>query len=95
MTTSTRCEFRIPADDKERIEAAAALVNVNETASDFARSAAISRADEVLRRQERTEVPADFFGALLRELDQPSVPNNRMVRAAERARKLLVYGDQG
>lgn len=93
MTTSARFEFRIPADAKERIEAAAALTN--ETASDFARSAAISRANEILSRQERTVLPADFFDALLRELDNPPVPNDRFVRAAKLARNLLGYGDQG
>jgi uncharacterized protein (DUF1778 family) len=90
--TTARFEFRIQSEAKQRIEQAAALSG--ETASDFARQAAIARADEILQRQERTMVPPDFFDALLRELDEPPVRNARTSDAAKRAREILTTGDQ-
>jgi uncharacterized protein (DUF1778 family) len=83
---AARLEFRIRPDAKRRIEAAAGLVH--ETASDFARSAAEARADEVLRaHQGTTLVPADFFDALLDELDAPDEVNRPLARAAKRLRR--------
>jgi uncharacterized protein (DUF1778 family) len=91
VTTTSRFEFRIHEDAKRRIEAAAALTN--ESTSDFARTAALARADEILDRQERTLVPPDYFDALLRALDEPPTANDRLARAAKHARDLLIYGD--
>ena len=48
MAQTARFEFRVRPEDKARIEAAAALAH--ESASDFARAAAIERADAILRR---------------------------------------------
>lgn len=92
MATTARFEFRIQPDAKQRIEAAAALIN--ESASDFARAAALNRADEILQRQEQTLVPPDFFDTLLRELDRPPARNDRLARAAKRAQDFLTYGDE-
>ncbi|HEX5497342.1 MAG TPA: DUF1778 domain-containing protein [Mycobacteriales bacterium] len=87
MAQSARFEFRVQAEIKARIEAAAALEH--ESASDFARTAAIERADGVLRRSEATVVPPDFFDALLDALDAPIERNARLTAAARRARAVL------
>ena len=87
MAATARFEFRVRPEDKARIEAAAAIAH--ESASDFARAAALERAEVVLRRQEVTLVPADFFDALMSSLDQPPVRNRRLSWAAKRARELL------
>lgn len=87
MAQTARFEFRVRPEVKARIEEAAALTH--ESASDFARAAAEARAEEILRRQEATLVPDDFFDALLAELDQPAERNARLSAAAQRARDLL------
>jgi uncharacterized protein (DUF1778 family) len=82
-----RFEFRLRAEVKERIERAAALVH--QTVSDFARTAAEDRADDVLREHSlTTAVPADFFDDLLAALDEPARPNEALRAAARRAREL-------
>lgn len=87
-TASTRFEFRIRPDGKRRIEHAASLVH--ESASDFARTAAERRAEEVLREHDAvTVVPADFFDALLVALDEPALPAAALARARERARRAV------
>ncbi|MFF1613536.1 DUF1778 domain-containing protein [Amycolatopsis sp. NPDC058278] len=88
---TARFEFRIQSEAKRRIEAAAALAS--ESASDFARAATLARADEILKRQEHTLVPSDYFDDLMRELDKPPVRNERLAQAAKRAQDFLVYGD--
>ncbi|MDN5859283.1 MAG: DUF1778 domain-containing protein [Pseudonocardia sp.] len=92
MTSTARFEFRIPPEAKTRIEEAAALSG--ETASDFARQAAIARAEEILSRQTTTLVPPDFFDVLLRELDEPAEPNERLADAARRRAKLREHRSQ-
>lgn len=83
---ATRLEFRVRQDLKRKIEHAAELVQ--QTPSDFVRSAAEARADEVLREFEQTTtVPAEFFDALLAELDREPVVNEPLVRAARRLRR--------
>jgi uncharacterized protein (DUF1778 family) len=90
-TAAARLEFRIRPDVKRKIEQAARLVD--ETASDFARSAAEARADEVLRHAEQTTVvEAAFFDALLAELDQPVDNIPALSRAAARMRDLAREG---
>ncbi len=87
MAQTARFEFRVHPEDKARIEAAAAITH--ESASDFARAAALERADSILHRQEVTMVPPDFYDALMDSLEQPAVRNRRLSAAAERARDLL------
>jgi len=87
MTQTARFEFRVRPEDKARIEAAAALAH--ESSSDFARTAAIERADTILRRSEATVVSPDFFQALLDELDAPTEPNARLRAAVVRAQAVL------
>jgi uncharacterized protein (DUF1778 family) len=90
---TTRLEFRIRTDVKRKIEHAAGLVH--QSASDFARSAAEARADEVLRQYEVvTPVPGDFFDTLLAELDRPPVVNEPLARAARRLRRTTTRDDR-
>ena len=87
-STSTRFEFRVKPEAKQRIEHAAQLVH--ESASDFVRAAAEQRADEVLREHEViTRVPADFFDELIAALDEPPAPNPALRRAAARAQRVV------
>lgn len=87
MAKTSRFEFRVHPDVKARIEAAAEIVH--ESASDFARTAALARADEILRRQEVTMVPAEFFDQLMASLDEPPEPNERLTRAARGLRDVV------
>lgn len=87
MAQTARFEFRVQPEAKSRIEAAAAMEH--ESTSDFARTAALERADHVLRRSEVTVVPPDFFDALLDALDAPVERNARLTAAARRAREVL------
>jgi len=80
-------EFRVDPDVKARIEAAAALAH--ESASDFARTAAVERAEAILHRSEVTLVPPDFFDTLLAELDAPVQWNERLTAAGRRSREVL------
>lgn len=66
---SERLEMRISTSDRELIEDAARAVG--EAASEFARSAAVTRARQVLARAEITLMPAEQFDGLLRSLDEP------------------------
>lgn len=90
MAQTARFEFRVRPEVKARIEAAAALAH--ESASDFAREAAVERAEAILRRDEVTLVPPGFFAALLAELDDLDEPNKRLAAAARRARGVLREG---
>jgi uncharacterized protein (DUF1778 family) len=87
-TASARLEVRVRSDSKARLERAADLMQV--PLSDFVRSAAEDRADEVLREHEtQTKVPAEFFDELLAALDVPARSNKALARAAKRARKIV------
>lgn len=83
---TTRFEFRVQAESKQRIEHAANLVH--ESTSDFVRAAAERRADEVLREHDAvTVVPADYFDQLLRALDEPPRAHPALARAGAKARQ--------
>jgi len=84
---TSRLEFRLADEAKDRLALAAELVS--EPVSEFVRHAAEDRAEQVLRDQRETVVPAAFFDELLAALDEPAVPNDRLARAAERARALV------
>ncbi len=84
VAASTRFEFRIRAETKQRIEHAARLVN--ESTSDFVRHAAERSAEEVLvSRDAVTLVPAEFFDGMLVALDKAPRPNPALARAGRRA----------
>jgi uncharacterized protein (DUF1778 family) len=83
---STRFEFRVRPESKQRIEHAANLMH--ESTSDFVRAAAERRADEVLLDHDAiTIVPADYFDQLLSALDEPPQPNPALARAGAEARR--------
>jgi len=87
-SASSRFEFRVRPEAKQRIEHAANLVQ--ESASDFVRTAAERRADEVLLEHDVvTRVPADFFDQLISALDEPPSANPALKRAAARARRVV------
>jgi uncharacterized protein (DUF1778 family) len=85
---TARFEFRVSPEAKARIEDAATMVH--QAASDFARTAAIERAEEVLRRHARvTVLSSAFFDELLLALDEPARPNQVLAQAAQRAREVV------
>lgn len=88
MTATARLEVRLEPDSKARLERAAELAHV--PVSDFVRSAAEERAEQVLHEHDaQTTVSASFFDDLLAALDAPSQANDRLARAAERARRVV------
>jgi uncharacterized protein (DUF1778 family) len=88
MAATARLEVRVRPDTKARLERAAALAKVG--VSDFVRSAAEDRAEQVLGEHDtRTLVPAEFYDELLAALDAPAKLNPALSRAARRARDLV------
>jgi uncharacterized protein (DUF1778 family) len=88
MAASARLEVRVRPDSKARLERAADLTHVS--LSDFVRSAAEERADQVLREQEiSTRVPDGFFDELIAALDKPARGNHALRRAAKRSAAVL------
>ena len=85
MVATARLEVRVRPESKARIERAAALVHA--PVSEFVRSAAEERAEQVMAEHETlTRVPAEFFDDLLAALDAPGEPSSALARAARRAR---------
>lgn len=87
MPASSRLEFRLADDSKERLATAAELVG--EPVSEFVRRAAEERANQVLREQREWVVPPDYFDQLLAALDEPPAPNERLAGAAQRASSIV------
>ncbi|MGH3502923.1 MAG: DUF1778 domain-containing protein [Nocardioidaceae bacterium] len=86
---SARLEFRVRPDRKSLIERAAELAH--EPVSEFARTAAEEKAEQVVREHEATTiVPAEFFDELLAALDAPAAPNAALTRAAHRVRQVVI-----
>lgn len=80
-----RFEFRIKAEAKATISAAAAALGVD--TSDFAREVLLERATQVLaERAAKTVVPASFFDDLVAAMDAPVTPNPALRRAMAAAR---------
>ena len=88
MARTARFEFRVDPDSKTDIEKAAAVSG--ESASDFARRAAIERAQAVLEQQRVTVVPSSYFDELMAELDAPVERNERVAAAARRLDEVVV-----
>jgi uncharacterized protein (DUF1778 family) len=88
MAATARLEVRVRPESKARIERAAELTHV--PLSDFVRTAAEQRAEQVLREHESaTKVPAEFFDDLWTALSLPARPNPALTRAARRADALV------
>ena len=88
MAATARLEVRVRPESKAKIARAADLVNL--PVSDFVRSAAEDRAEEVLREHEsQTRVPAAFFDSLIAALDEPARPSPALRRASRRTRDVV------
>ena len=85
---SARLEFRVRPERKSLIERAAELVH--QPVSEFARTAAEEKAEDIIRQHDATTtVPVEFFDELFDALDAPAVPNAALRRAGRRAGELL------
>ena len=86
MATKTdRIETRVSPVERERIDRAAELAG--NSVSRFIVDAALIRADEVIAAYEVTEVPSDYFDALLDAIDTPSSAP-QLARAASRRNRI-------
>ncbi|MDQ1308181.1 MAG: hypothetical protein QG671_4015 [Actinomycetota bacterium] len=85
---SERFEFRVVAEQKQAIVAAAGLLGM--PASDFAREVLTERAEEVLAEHEvKTIVSASYFEDLVAALDTPAEANSALRKAQELARQVV------
>ena len=86
MATNTHLiETLLNPVDRERIDRAAELAG--NSVSRFIVDAALIRADEVIAAYEVTEVPSDYFDALLDAIDTPSSAP-QLARAASRRNRI-------
>ncbi|GAB2744118.1 DUF1778 domain-containing protein [Amycolatopsis magusensis] len=83
-TKNDRVELRMSSADRQLLESAAE--HVHETLSDFTRSAAVQRAQNVLARTAITLMPADQFDGLLHSLDVAD-PAPKLAEVAARPRR--------
>lgn len=86
MAKTERIEARATAEEKELIRRGAAVAN--EHFSSFVVAAAIERSQALLVADATTAVPGDFFDALYEDLDRPGEPNEALLRAARRPRRV-------
>lgn len=88
MAATARMEFRLADESKARMERAAEIVQV--PLSDFVRSAAEERTEQILRDHDATlTVPAAFFDELFAALDAPAQVNENLAAAFRRRRDLV------
>ena len=88
MAATARLEFRLPDESKARMERAAEIARV--PLSDFVRTAAEERTEQVLREHDATiTVPAAFFDDLLAALDAPAQADENLAAAFQRSRDLV------
>jgi uncharacterized protein (DUF1778 family) len=88
MAATARLEFRLLDESKARMERAAEIARV--PLSDFVRTAAEERTEEILREHEATvTVPPAFFDDLLAALDAPAKANKNLANAFRRSRELV------
>ncbi|MEU9884596.1 DUF1778 domain-containing protein [Sphaerisporangium sp. NPDC051011] len=78
----SRLEVRITPQDKDLIEQAAFVSR--ETTTTFVLQAARSAAQEVLRREQVTVVPPDFYDDILASLDAEPMRNTALTEAARK-----------
>jgi uncharacterized protein (DUF1778 family) len=86
-TPTTRLELRIAPQDKDLIERAARASRVTTTA--FVVQVTRQAAEDVLRRDQVTVVPPDFYEAMIASLDAPTERNEPLAEAARRRREVL------
>ncbi|WP_214111386.1 type II toxin-antitoxin system TacA family antitoxin [Acrocarpospora catenulata] len=83
----SRLEVRITSQDKNLIEQAARARR--ETVTGFVLHAVLDAAEDVLRREQITMVPPDFFEAIIDSLDAPPQRNEALTRAAQENSDIL------
>lgn len=88
---TARMEQRTKPHVKAEIQAAAALLGVDETA--FVTSAAYARARAVVEDHERTTLTAEDRDAVLSALDAPSEPTDALREVFDLHRQTVVNGD--
>lgn len=87
MTTATaRLDLRLDANDKERINRAAALRGVATSA--FVRDAVLREADNAIAADAVVTLSADESRRFLAALDGPFKPNDRLKKAMEDAARI-------
>jgi len=88
---SARMEQRIKPHVKREIQAAAALLGVDETA--FVTTTAYDKACAVIRDHERTKLTAQDRDVLLAALDAPAKPTKALRDAFDLHREIVVNED--
>lgn len=87
MTIATaRLDLRLDANDKERINRAAALRGVATSA--FVREAVLREADNTIAADAVVTLSADESRRFLAALDEPFKPNDRLKKAMEDAARI-------
>ena len=81
-TKTARIDLRAKPEAVDHICAAAKLADQSMTT--FVLDAALARADEVIEAATSTVVPHDFFERMIAALDEPTMPNDAIIRAAKR-----------
>jgi uncharacterized protein (DUF1778 family) len=88
VASTARLEFRLPDESKARMERAAGIARV--PLSDFVRTAAEERTEQILREHDATiTVPAAFFDELLDALDAAPIANETLTAAFKRSRGIV------
>lgn len=88
MAAIARLQVRVDPGTKALLERAASLLNVPVSA--FVRTAAVDRADHVLREHDaQTTVPASFFDDLLEAVDGPAQPIEALARTGEQSGRVV------
>jgi uncharacterized protein (DUF1778 family) len=86
-SSTTRLELRIPTKHKELIEQAAKALDL--TTSAFVLRTMSQVSEDILRREQVTVVPPDFYDAMIASLDSPAEPNSALADAARRSREII------
>ncbi|WP_079189266.1 type II toxin-antitoxin system TacA family antitoxin [Streptomyces kebangsaanensis] len=86
-SNTSRLEIRIPEEDKKLIERAAKTSHA--TTTGFVLQAVRQAAQDVLRREQVTVVPPDFYEAMVASLNEPDEANTALSRAAARAQEII------
>lgn len=81
---SERIEARVSAEGASRIRFASELLHTS--VSGFMVSAAIAEAERVITEASYTEVPNDYFNALIAALDEPPRHIETLSKAAAKVR---------
>jgi len=81
-----RIDIRLTDEAKSAIEEAAILSNLS--VSQFVISSASERATEVIEQHRRIVLCEESWKRVMDSIASPGQPNDRMIRAAERLKKL-------